>query len=100
MQITKQMILDDPMGTCSAYRDWLYANPGEPTTPCDGVYCDLADRSATLNGALMAMTGQEYLPDNDTVIRDLWDFLWPHEREMMETNNHPFWQAWEEVTSE
>lgn len=90
MELTKQMILDDPYGACVNFRDSLLKNP-EPLL-CDEIYCELANRTGSFGISLMS--AQDITLDNNIVICDMWDFLFPNEREIMEQSNHAFYQAW------
>ena len=87
MHLTKEQILQDPYVSCEEYN----ADP-ETATDADRLFCQAATRLASYTAY------GEYKPSNQAIICDVWDFFQDHEREIMKEANHPFYQAWAEVT--
>lgn len=89
MHITKQQILDNPYQACADYN----ADP-ETGTVCDQIFCDLSLKLASYSAY------GDRKPPTEAIIADIWDFLTDEKKQIMQDGNHPFYQAWLEVSGE
>lgn len=88
MHLTKEQILQDPYISCEEYN----ADP-ETATEADRLFCQASQRLAAYK------VYGEYKPVAEAIILDIWDFFQDHERQIMQEANHPFYQAWAEITA-
>lgn len=89
MQITKEQLLQDPYEACNEYN----LDP-ETATNADNLFYAASRRLVSFKAR------GDYKPPTEAIIPDVWDFYSDDERQIMQQANHPFYQAWVEITGQ
>jgi len=87
--ITAQELINDAYASCQTVLD---AN--NASSPASLLFEQAAERICSFE-----IYGQNK-PDSEVVLLDVWDFFTEQEKSLLEEENHPYWQAVQELSAE
>lgn len=87
--ITKEELLNNPYQSCKDYH-WDNDTP----EASERLFCQAANRIASF-----ALYGS-VRPEAHAILLDVWDFFTEEEKSVLKEDNHPYWQAIQELGGE